>query len=387
MQTHQIVQLPAFTQLLAVCLSAFAVSGLAYPAYINFLKKKQVEQYLREDGPQSHAHKAKTPTIGGLVFAIATTVICITGWFLFGIDIGFDAFSIFAVALICSALGFFDDYAKFTSRSNKGISGYIRLGSELALGLALGVVLVLSAHQILLMPFPEPFINQIAALIGGEVSHAGSSLRIWVPPMFLFVVLSSFMIAATSNAINLHDGMDGLAAGTSCQVFATMALMLYDSGQLAYALMAASAAGALCGFLLVNKNPAKIFMGDTGSLFIGGLMGGLAVAGGLVVWFIPLSLVYIIEVISVVLQVTYFKLTKKLEGEEKMPLFKVVLTKLTKRLPGEGKRLFRMAPLHHHYEAVLAEKGVEEWQVVAGFWIVQFVICLAVIAGYFAFGR
>ncbi len=369
--------------MLVVCLSAFAISGLLYPSYISFLKKKQVEQYLREDGPGSHAHKARTPTIGGAVFAIVTIITCLAAWFLFGLPISLDGSAILAVALVCGGIGFFDDFAKFTSRSNKGISGYFRMGMELLLGLVLGVLLVITAHQVILMPFA----GQLAALFGGQASQAGSSLSIWVPPAVFFVLLSTFLVGATTNAVNLHDGMDGLAAGTSCQVFATMALILYDSGQIAYALIAAAIAGGLLGFLIFNKNPAKIFMGDTGSLFIGGLMGALVAAGGLVIWFVPLSLVYIAEALSVIMQVVYFKLTKHMEGQESMPLFKVVYIKLSRRLPGEGKRLFRMAPLHHHFEAVLAEKGMEEWQVVAMFWLVQFALCIIVSLCYFKFGR
>jgi phospho-N-acetylmuramoyl-pentapeptide-transferase len=128
-----------------------------------------------------------------------------------------------------------------------------------------------------------------------------------------------------------------------------------------------------------NKYPAKIFMGDTGSLFLGGLIATLAIAGGLLIWFIPLTVIYIAEALSVILQVSYFKLTKPYQPPAPMNKMALIVLKLTKRLPGEGKRLLRMAPLHHHFEAVLADKGVPEWQVVAGFWLVQLVICLAVV--------
>jgi phospho-N-acetylmuramoyl-pentapeptide-transferase len=125
-------------------------------------------------------------------------------------------------------------------------------------------------------------------------------------------------------------------------------------------------------------------MGDTGSLFIGGALAGLVAASGLLFWFIPLALIYIIETLSVIIQVVYFKLTKAYTPEQPMSKPKLILTKLTKRLPGEGKRFFRMAPLHHHFEAVGADKGIAEWQVVAGFWVAQLVICVAVAAAYFA---
>lgn len=183
-------------------------------------------------------------------------------------------------------------------------------------------------------------------------------------------------MAATTNAVNLHDGMDGLAAGTSAQVFATMAAMFFALNNLAYATISATAALALLGFLRYNKNPARIFMGDTGSLFIGGLMAALVVAGGLTLYFVPLSLIYIAEAVSVMAQVTYFKLTKPYKPEKPMSTPALIILKLTRRLPGEGKRLLRMAPLHHHFEAVLGPRGWTEAEVVAAFWGVQLLLCL-----------
>lgn len=380
--TQQPLQLPDHTQMLVACLLSFVASAVLYPGYIKWLKQRQVEQFLREDGPQSHAHKAKTPTMGGLVFGIVTSVVSLAVLLLMNASAKPLDSSVVIVGLICGGIGFIDDFAKFRQKNNKGISGYIRLGSELLLGLMLGALIIFSSSETIFVPFAE----QIAAVAGGHAaSFAGTHLGIWGPPALLFIPLAGFLIAATANSLNLHDGMDGLAAGTSCQVFAALALMLFATGQHSLALISACAAGALCGFILFNKNPAKIFMGDTGSLFIGGLMGALVVCGGLVVWFIPLSLVYIFEALSVMIQVTVFKLTKKLEGEEKMNPLKVVITKLTKRVPGEGKRVFRMAPLHHHYEAVWAEKGVPEWQVVAGFWVAQTILCLGTCVLFFTY--
>lgn len=378
--------MPAQTEMLVVCLLSLIFSAILYPGYIQWLKKKQVEQFLREDGPQSHAHKAKTPTMGGVVFSIVATLVAAGSWFLSQeTALILPIAGILLVAVLCGIIGFIDDYAKFAHKNNKGISGYIRFGSEVILGAVLGVALLMGSRELIVVPFAD----QIAGILTGHAGAltnaiTGEQLSIWVPPWTVYVPLASFLVVATANSLNLHDGMDGLAGGTSSQVFATMAIMLFATGQTAYALIAASAAGALCGFLLFNKNPAKIFMGDTGSLFIGGLMGALVVAGGLVVWFVPLSLVYIAESLSVIIQVITFKLTKKLEGEENMPIHKVIITKLTKRVPGEGKRVFRMAPLHHHYEAVLAENGIPEWQVVAMFWGVQFLVCAGTLAAFFA---
>lgn len=284
-------------------------------------------------------------------------------------------YAVIGCGFLCGVVGLLDDSAKVRHKANKGISGYIRLGIETVLGLVLAVILVLACDQKMLLP---SWLYQAVAPIF-SLGVGSEPVSTVVLPLLLYLALGAFLCAATTNAVNLHDGMDGLAAGTSCQVFATMAVLLYGTGQFGYATISATAAGALLGFLLFNKNPAQIFMGDTGSLFIGGLMACLALAGGIVIWFVPLSLIYVAEALSVMAQVVYFKLTKPYKPEKPMGAAALVVLKLTKKLPGEGKRLFRMAPLHHHYEAVMAEKGWPEWQVVAAFWLVQFLLCGAVL--------
>jgi phospho-N-acetylmuramoyl-pentapeptide-transferase len=177
--------------------------------------------------------------------------------------------------------------------------------------------------------------------------------------------------------------MDGLAGGTSFFVFATLAVFLaLVPGGKDLAIVAGATAGALLGFLLYNKFRARIFMGDTGSLFLGALMAGLVVYGGLIVWFIPMALIYIVETISVMSQVVYFKLTKPYTPEKSMSAPALALYKLTHKLPGEGKRLFRMAPIHHHFEAVCSEKGIKEWEVVIWFWIAQALLCALCLFGF-----
>lgn len=341
------------------------------PFYIRWLKGLQINQFLREEGPKSHAHKAKTPTMGGLVFMITTLVVCLAMAAIPGLA-GMPYFLVISVGFLCGVVGLLDDSAKVRNKANKGISGYIRLGIETCLGLGLALALVYLAQDKLLLPAP------LYAVAAGQTG-ADLPLLVVTLPLILYLGLSAFLCAATTNAVNLHDGMDGLAAGTACQVFATMAVLLWGTGQAGYATISATAAGALLGFLIFNRNPAQIFMGDTGSLFIGGLMACLASAGGILVWFVPLSLIYVAEALSVMAQVLYFKLTKPYKPEPPVALPVQILHKLTRRLPGEGKRLFRMAPLHHHYEAVLAEKGWAEWQVVAAFWLLQFLLCLAVL--------
>ena len=368
-----------YLPLLAVAATGFIFCAGFYPFYIKWLKSKQVEQFIREEGPQSHAVKAKTPTMGGIGFILGVFVA--TGFMIYrsGIVVSetMDATYQFNMLLMislsitcafaCAALGIADDYGKVSSKSNKGLSARFRLFTEFGLGLILATILLF---------FDAP----IGTLV--LQSRAGHPLDIFVMPDMLAraygLILVPFLVAATSNAVNLHDGMDGLAAGTSSICFAALSFMLFVCGKSELAWVASAASGSLIAFLLYNRYPARVFMGDTGSLFIGGLMASLVVCGGLTLWFIPLSIIYIIESISVMAQVTYFKLSKPFQPEKPMSAPSLALYKLTHRLPGDGKRLLRMAPIHHHFEAIAAEKGKPEWQVVICFWLIQLVIALAV---------
>ena len=350
--------------------SSLAVGLAVFPFYIKWLKSKQVEQYLREEGPKSHAAKAKTPTMGGLGFIVAIYLGIIPALVMAG-QAPWASLLILGAAGACALLGFADDFGKVTSKSNKGISGKFRLAVEFTLGLilALGLwYLTTGAGTVILWP-------------AGDGSMYSFAL-----PLLAFMGASMFIMAATTNAINLHDGMDGLAGGTCFLAFATMAVILFVTGQHANAAIAAAAAGGLASFLVFNKNPAKVFMGDTGSLFLGGLMGALVMSGGLIVWFVPLSLIFIAETVSVMMQVSYFKLTKEYKPEKPMAPLLVAWHKLTHKLPGEGKRIFRMAPLHHHFEAVMAERNTGEASVVSMFWVAQGILCAAILSAFFLGG-
>jgi phospho-N-acetylmuramoyl-pentapeptide-transferase len=353
---------------------------------------------LREDGPASHAAKAKTPTMGGVCFIVATALGCLTfdysSWrdemappLVFGL--------VFALALACGWLGFSDDFAKVKGQGNKGISAALRMNVEAMLGGFFGLAMVLlhyrPAQGIIV---PRELASALGSvgissshLIGAPLSNWAFHLTEVTLPGIVIVILSIFLVTATTNSVNLHDGMDGLAAGTSMLVLLSIAIMTYWTWGLAF--LALAAAGSLFGFLFFNRHPAKIFMGDTGSLFIGGLIAGLVIASGLVLWFIPLSAIYIAESVSVMAQVVYFKLTKPYEPPTPMSAPALFWHKLTKRLPGDGKRLFLMAPLHHHFEALLIDRGMDkdrvEWLVVGGFWLVQLLLCAFTLATFFAF--
>ncbi len=364
---------------------AMVLTAVCMPPYINWLKGLQINQFLREEGPKSHAHKAKTPTMGGLVFILTTVAAVIIDSVLRSTALlgprhapfphEMVTIAVIGTGFLCGIIGAVDDGAKVKQKSNAGIKGQIRLAIETLLGGLLWLLLGI---------LPDYYPNLVLPGFILGLPDPMHLVFLQIHPV-IFILLGAFLAAATTNAVNLHDGMDGLAAGTAAQVFATLAVMLYATGQPALAAVAATAGGALLGFLLFNKNPAKIFMGDTGSLFIGGLIACLVLAGGLTLWFVPLSAIYIAESISVMAQVTYFKLTKPYDPPTPMSALALARYKLTHKLPGEGKRIFRMAPLHHHYEAVMAEKGWPEWQVVAAFWIVQFLLCVATLGCFSLF--
>jgi phospho-N-acetylmuramoyl-pentapeptide-transferase len=340
----------------------------------------QVGQVLREEGPQSHLHKAKTPTAGGVSFIVST----ILGSAIFAAvsashmpGVAIDIIVVLLVATSCAALGLADDLAKVVQKSNKGLSESIRLKIETVVGILFGTYLVWHDGGVLKVWVP----------MIGAANSGGLGLEPHSIPAIFAVLLVAFLVVATANSANMHDGMDGLAAGTSFLIFCTMGIMLvllapHAPHLLGLGAVSFAAAASMLGFFCFNRHPAKIFMGDTGSLFIGGLMATLAASGGLILWFIPLSVIYILESASVLIQRAVFKLSKPFTPDKPMSPLQLVKYKLTRKLPGEGTRVFRIAPLHHHYEAVFAEKGVQEAQVVAAFWVVQALICALVLLAF-----
>jgi phospho-N-acetylmuramoyl-pentapeptide-transferase len=353
----------------------------------------QVGQVLREEGPKSHAHKARTPTAGGVSFIVSTlagAALFAVAMAAYSINISIAVFVAVVVGVACASLGLADDLAKVKQNSNKGLSESFRLKIETALGLVYGAFLVWQAGGAYKIWLPY--------VLGSSHAHLG--LQLMAIPAWIAVPLITFIVVATANSANMHDGMDGLAAGTSFLIFCTfgfisLSLASLDPTQLGYGALALAAAASMLGFFLFNRHPAKIFMGDTGSLFIGGLMAALTASGGLLVFFVPLVAIYILESASVLIQRFVYKLTKpdtpekplssSVRKAQKMvePL-KRILPPLGRKLPGEGRRVFLMAPLHHHYEALMAPKGVKEAQVVAMFWGVQAMLCAGVVAAFLA---
>jgi phospho-N-acetylmuramoyl-pentapeptide-transferase len=258
--------------------------------YINFLKKRYMGQYIREDGPQSHHSKAGTPTAGGVLILVA---------FLFGllgvsIMSGFTLLTlpvlmVVGVTLVFGVLGFVDDYLKISKKKNKGVSGYTKLAVQVIAGLVVGWSVLQT----------DPL---------GTVSLFGLAS---IPLGWLYPVFAAFVITAASNAVNLTDGLDGLASGTALMSFMTLSLLLFDRGAINLGMVSQMLAGASLGFLVFNRNPARIFMGDTGSLALGGALGALVVAGRMEFWLVLLGAIYVLEALSVILQVLSFKTTGK----------------------------------------------------------------------------
>lgn len=293
-------------------LVSFAVAALLGKVLIPWLRRLKFGQTILEDGPTWHQQKQGTPTMGGMLFIggfVVAALICVAliavlkvPHMLITTYEKVRFWSGIGLALGCGVIGFADDYIKVVKKRNLGLTAWQKLLAQLVVSTAYAVVMYLYRGGI----FSIPFIGQV-------------DWGIWYIPFTVFVII------AMTNATNLTDGVDGLCGLTG--FVASLALMLLGgmAGVMSQSVLAAALAGALSGFLLYNFHPAQVFMGDTGSLFIGGAL--TAIAFGLEQPFllVPIGILYIAENLSVILQVGYFKLT-------------------------HGKRLFKMSPLHHHFE-------------------------------------
>ncbi len=301
--------------LIAAFAAAFVISLLFGAWLVPFLRKIKAGQSIREDGPTWHKSKAGTPTMGGLMFILATVIVCLTvGWKQMT-EGDYSHVFVLIFALIYGAIGFLDDFEKLRHKQNLGLTA--RQKFLLQLVVAVAFIYLLRRFDLLRMSTKAhcielyiPFFNKSAAI-----------------PELLYVVFAAFVIVGTVNAVNITDGVDGLATGTSLPVFLfyTALCFLWGRRFLGLGIFAAGLTGGLLGFLTYNFNPAKIFMGDTGSLFLGGAVVATAFAYDMPLILITLGIVFLIETLSDILQVGYFKLT-------------------------HGKRIFKMAPFHHHLE-------------------------------------
>lgn len=306
-----------------------AVVGFFVVPLLQALKTGQI---IREDGPQAHLKKAGTPTMGGIFFIpVAVIVACV--WSNFAPEV----LAVSALTLSYGFIGWIDDWQILRRRSNKGISPRTKLLLQISFAVAFCVWLMS---------------NQPANI----TSIALPGLSFAIPLGFLFWPLAGFVLVAESNATNLTDGIDGLAGGTVAIALLALGAVVAPTS-LGLMVFCAALSGSCLGFLAHNRNPARVFMGDTGSLALGGALAAVALlTNSLVVLFI-LSGIFFVETLSVMAQVSYYKATKGPDGK--------------------GKRLLKMAPLHHHLEL----SGWSELQVVSVFYIIAAilaVICLAI---------
>ena len=322
-------------RLLIAALVSFVVSAIAGKILIPGLRRMKAGQSIKEDGPTWHMSKQGTPTMGGLMFILG--ILCtllLIGW----TDIArgdFRALFVFCFALVFGVIGYLDDYEKVKKKENTGLTAGPKFLLQLAAAIAFTVLLrhygYLAPHLYL------PFVNLVVEL-----------------PWVVYMVFAAFVMVGTVNAVNITDGVDGLSSSVTLPVAAFFAAVsawwgsqYQDIGVFAGALF-----GGLAAFLLYNHYPAKVFMGDTGSLFLGGAVCGLAFAFDMPLILVLVGVVYIAETLSDIIQVVYFKAT-------------------------HGKRIFRMAPLHHHFEM----GGWSEKNVVAVFAAVSLVFCVLAFLG------
>ena len=282
---------------------AFLLTVLMLPRLINYLHELKFGQAIREEGPQSHMHKKGTPTMGGISFIIAIVISLIVAMFLDSSNIQYYILFIYTT-ISFSIIGYIDDMLIVVKKKNDGLAPRKKLMLQI----------LFSVIFYILVTFIYKDVNYI------HIPVFDYNLNI----SYFYIIFLVFWQTGFSNAVNLTDGLDGLATSVTIITTSTFALLAYKENNFPVLVFCLTIVGALIGFLLFNRNPAKIFMGDTGSLALGGILAAISVILHKEVAFLFIGLVYILETLSVIIQVAYFKKT--------------------------GKRIFKMSPLHHHFE-------------------------------------
>ncbi len=324
-------------------ITALIICFILGPWLIRKLRALKMGQVIRDDGPEAHLAKQGTPTMGGILIIFAVVVSTLL-WANLTVDY---VWLVLMVTLGYGLIGFADDYRKLTNQSSRGVPGKVRLAFEVSIALLVSVVL-----------YAKPGFNSIVSI---------PFFKTALPDLgWGYVFLSTFIIVGAANAVNLTDGLDGLAIGPAITCFMTYLLFAYFAGnaKIASYLQITSVAGvgelsifcgaivgAGIGFLWYNTYPAQVFMGDTGSLSLGGALGCLAVVTKQEILLAIVGGVFVLETFSVIFQVGWFKLT-------------------------HGRRIFRMAPIHHHFEL----KGWAEPKVIVRFWIISILLALLAIS-------
>ena len=291
------------------------------PILIPFLTRLKVGQNIRQDGPESHFAKAGTPTMGGIMII---TAVMVASFLMAGNNV--EGLAVVFVMLAFGAIGFYDDYIKVVLKRSLGLRAREKLGFQLLIGIIFGLLLIFYFNRgsVVTVPFT-----------GNQLDLA-----------YLYIPFLILVLMGTSNAVNLTDGLDGLASGVTFFVAIAFAIISIMTKNYQLVIFCMALAGACIGFLFFNHFPAKVFMGDTGSMALGGAIAAVAALTKMELVLVIVGGVYVMEALSVIIQVAFFQLT--------------------------GKRIFLMSPIHHHFEL----KGWPETKVVRFFWLLSLVFVL-----------
>ncbi|MDQ0876858.1 phospho-N-acetylmuramoyl-pentapeptide-transferase [Paenibacillus sp. V4I3] len=299
---------------------AFVLALIMGPLFIPILRRMKFGQQIREDGPQGHLKKQGTPTMGGIIILLALALATLRF-----ADKNTDLLILLIASLGYGLVGFLDDYIKIIFKRSLGLTAKQKLFGQLLISAIVCYLLVMQGHSTdLYIPFVAFHFN----------------------PGWLYFPLMAILMLGASNAVNFTDGLDGLLAGTSAIAFGAYTVIAMNNTQPEAAIFSAAMVGAVLGFLVFNAHPAKVFMGDTGSLGIGGGLVAVAILTKAELLLAIVGGVFLVEILSVVIQVVSFKT--------------------------RGKRVFKMSPIHHHFELV----GWSEWRVVITFWVVGLVLAV-----------
>ena len=373
---------------------AFAVSAVVGFFLVPYLKRIKAGQSIKENGPTWHMSKQGTPTMGGLMFIAAIAIVCLSVGFECMAEGEYGHLFCLAFALVFGAIGFLDDYIKVFRHHKEGLKGRFKIVGQVGLGIIVGTTMCFSPDIVVREKTTEPvetiYLDEHGRTIADHIqrrivsSESRQTTQTTIPfvkdnefdyswltggnrtlTWILYVVVAILVVTAVSNGANLTDGLDGLVTGVSAPIVLVLGILAYLSGHIVYAdylnimyipgsgelvVFAAALAGALVGFLWYNSFPAQIFMGDTGSLSIGGIIAVFALCIRKELLLPLLCGIFLVESLSVMLQVSYFKYTK--------------------RKYGEGRRILLMSPLHHHYQ----KQGFFETKIVTRFWIVSLLL-------------
>ncbi|MGH0950610.1 phospho-N-acetylmuramoyl-pentapeptide-transferase [Bacillus mycoides] len=303
---------------------AFLISVALSPLFIPFLRKLKFGQSIRDEGPKSHQKKSGTPTMGGIVIYVSMMVTTLIMAIKFN-NLGAEGSLLLLVTFGYGLIGFLDDYIKVVKKRNLGLTSKQKLIGQLVIAIAF-------------------FLIGKGQALHTYITIPGTDVKFELGWAYFVLVL--FMLIGGSNAVNLTDGLDGLLSGTAAIAFGAFSIIAVAQEQFGVAIFCMAVVGAVLGFLVFNANPAKVFMGDTGSLALGGAIAAVAILLKQELLLVIIGGVFVAETLSVIIQVISFKTT--------------------------GKRVFKMSPLHHHYELC----GWSEWRVVVTFWSVGFLLAV-----------